>query len=247
MRSRKPSLFQQAQKEIRRLEKATRRAEKRGYVFDLPFRKTREGKEKTRYTSKEVEKLKSLHLRDLYKYSSYGVVSGEEYYKQERKWQAQQAAASRWEKVRERIRKKEQFERERLLDEIHSYKSVSRTIIDNAMQRTNWLWNDKYYQKFLDVVTKAMEVNVNQTAQAFQDMINDGVLIVIQKHYKPQDYLIDFATFSSYFDDIVPEDVEYSKNDDPYDDDDDELIDDETLSDMSDEEREFFIKAFGGF
>ena len=194
-----------------------------------------------------------MRTKDLYQYADVPLfnMSGEEYRKYERKQQAKKAAITRRENKVYNDYLKAEAEQRRVQAEIEyrreAYKSVSRTIIDNAMQRTNWLWNDKYYQKFLDVVTKAMDVNINQTAQAFQDMINDGVLIVIQKHYKPQDYLVDFATFSSYFDDIVPEDIEYSKNDDPYDDDDDELIDESALSDMTDEEREFFIKAFGGF
>lgn len=194
----KPSLFQQAQKEIKRIERAAKRAEKRGYSYDLPFRKTKSGKEKTRYTKKELEELKKTNLKDLRQY-----------------------------------RKKKS-----------SLASISGTIIDNAMERSKWRWNDKYYEKFLSVVNKARDINEAQTAQAFQDMINDGVLIGIQKDYKPEDFYVDFSTFTDYLDDIVPEELE-----EPEDDEIEEEIDEETddygFGSMSAEEQEEYLRLFG--
>lgn len=252
MASRKPSLFQQAQKEIRRLEKAARRVAKRGYTFELPFRKTKTGAEKIRYTRAEVERLSKLRTKDLYKYATYqteyGTFTGTEYRKIERRVAARlgitrrqnridaqryyEEAKARWEQ--------EEYERERE----EQYASVSGTIIDNAMQRKNWRWSDKYYEQFLSVVNKARAINIDQTAQAFQDMINSGVLIGIQKDYKPEDFWVDFSTFSEYFDDIMPESKELLSNqEDAFEED---YFDEEDFANMSDEEREFYISAFGG-
>jgi len=238
MRSRKPSLYEQALKQIKRLERATRRAEKRGYQFDLPFRRTRTGEEKTRYTQKEVERLKSLHLKDLYKYSKVGTPetgykSGEEYRKEEARWQAQQAARQRW--ANEWKRRREQEEREDRAFKRQFYRSISETVINNAMRRENWRYSDRYYEKFLEIVNRAKEINVDATAQAFQDMINAGVLQPIQQHYKPDNFFFDLAEFSEYFDGIISEDeVEELKNDDEYEEDNDgfEYIEDGLLDEI---------------
>ena len=210
----KSTLFQQAQKEIRRLKRATKRAEKRGYIFDLPFGRTKSGAEKTRYTQKEVEKLSQLHLKDLYKYSKYGsekagYVSGEEARKSEAKWQAQQASRARWEKYREKIRIREKIEHERFMRDLYedtSYKSISRTIIDNCMDRKNWRYTDKYYERFNELVKRRMsETSINEVAEVFQKMLNEGVLSQIQRHYKPEDFFIDIETFQEYFNEMIPE------------------------------------------
>ena len=216
MRSKKPTLFQQAIKEIKRLEKATRRAVKRGYTFDLPFRKTKTGTEKTRYTAKEVEYLKSLKLRDLYKYSKYGEVSGEQYYKDERKWQAREAAATRWKKERERIRERDEAEARRIQREIHkTVPSISQSMINMCMNRSDWLWSDEYYEKFAQAVyRKIQETSVDYVAQGFEEMIAAGDLLRIQKHYKPDDFLPDYATFMEYFPDLSPYINDMEENED---------------------------------
>ena len=210
----KSTLFQQAQKEIRRLKRATKRAEKRGYVFDLPFGKTKSGEAKTKYTRKEVEKLHQLHLRDLYKYSKYGsekagYVSGEEARKSEASWQAKQASYARWEKYREKQRRIERIEQERCLRDLYddmSYKSISRTIIDNCMERKNWRYTDKYYERFNELVKRRMsETSTNEVAEVFQKMLSEGVLSQIQRHYKPEDFFIDIETFQEYFNEMIPE------------------------------------------
>lgn len=128
--------------------------------------------------------------------------------------------------------------------------SISGTVIDNAMKRNIWRWSDKYYERFLEVVNKAREKNVNQTAQAFQDMINDGVLVGIQKDYKPEDFWVDFSTFTDYFEDIVPESAEDLAQDEDPDEDVDEASYEENViktrtGDMTDEEREFFEQTWG--
>ena len=95
MATRVSSIFEQAQKEIRRLERAAKRIEKRGYVFDLPFGKTKTGKAKTRYTRKDVEYLKSLKARNLYQYATAFGMSGEEYRAAERSRASKKGAETR--------------------------------------------------------------------------------------------------------------------------------------------------------
>lgn len=230
MATKTPSLRQLAEKQIRRLERATRRAVERGYVFDLPFRRTKTGTEKTRYTRKEVEELSRLHLKDLYKYSKYGnetfgYVSGEEYRKEEAKWQAKHAASARWEKEKERIRKQEELERKRLLSDISSkqqYVSISKTVIDNCMDRKNWRYTDKYYERFKELVErKIAELSYDAVANIFQRMLSEGVLTQIQRHYKPEDFFIDFAAFQEYFD----KEMEVDNTDDAIIEDNDEFED----------------------
>lgn len=118
--------------------------------------------------------------------------------------------------------------------------SISSTIIENAMRRSNWLWSDKYYEKFLSVVNKAKTININDTAQAFQDMINDGVLVGIQKDYKPEDFWVDFSTFSEYFEDIVPEEAKELEQGDE----DEEDRDTVALRNMTTNESEAFDELF---
>ena len=74
------NLLSEAKKEIKRIERMTKRAGKRGYTFELPKAftgQTRQGTEKTRYTRKEIERLKSVKTKDLYKYAKYQTPSGE--------------------------------------------------------------------------------------------------------------------------------------------------------------------------
>ncbi len=179
MAVKKPTLREQAEKEIKRIEKTAKRISKRGYEFDLPY-----DKEKRRYTRKEVEELKRTKAKDIYKYSTAHGMSGEEY----RRYERSQAAKKGYER---RINV-----------------SISGTMIDNAMRRENWRYSDKYYEKFLDAVNKARGINLRATAEAFEEMINSGVLQPIQRHYKPEDFFFDFAEFTSYLDDIVPEEIE---------------------------------------
>lgn len=198
----KPTIREQAEKEIRRLEKAARRkAKKEGYEFDLPFRKTEKGTTKKRYTAKELEQLKRTKPKDLYKYG----------------------------------RKNES-----------PSVSISATIIDNCMDRSKWRWSEKYYEKFADVVAKARAINENATAQAFQDMINDGTLIGIQKDYKPEDFWVDFSTFTDYFDDIVPDTSEELEEPEIEEDEDEADLEDDRIERMTAEEREEAARLFGG-
>lgn len=68
--------YKDAMKEIKRLERAAKRVEKRGFTFNLPFRYSG-SKLKSRFTHKDVEYLKSLKTKDLYKYAEYVTETGE--------------------------------------------------------------------------------------------------------------------------------------------------------------------------
>lgn len=250
MASRKPSLFQQAQKEIRRLEKAARRVAKRGYTFDLPFRKTKSGTEKTRYTRAEVERLSKLRTKDLYQYATYqteyGTYTGAEYRKIERKIAARLGITRRQNRIdAQRYYEEAKARRERE----QQYPSISGTIIDNCMERKKWRWSDKYYQQFLSVVEKARAINIAQTAEAFQDMIRSGVLIGIQKDYRPEDFWVDLSSFAEYFDDIMPDNELPAPTSDDIEDIDEEAIYERARSiqfgGMNDEQAEFFNRRWG--
>lgn len=201
MATRRPTIYERVQTALRKIGRAAQRIAKRGYIFDLPFGKTKQGKEKKRYTQKEAEYLEGIKSKDLYPYSTVNGMSGVEYRKYERSQAAKRGYETRlWKKKHSEFDARRYFVEERQQRE--ELVSISRTVIDNAMQRSNWRWNDEYYEKFLAAVEKAKAISLHQTAQAFQDMINDNVLIPIQKDYRPEDFWVDYATFTDYFADI---------------------------------------------
>lgn len=210
MATKTPSLKQLAEKQIRRLERATRRAVERGYVFDLPFGRTRTGTAKTRYTRKEVEELSRLHLKDLYKYSKYGnetfeYVSGEEYRKKEKKLQAQQAASARWEKERERKREEadnlyRDIERRRKV-----FKSISPSIVDNFIDPSNWRFKGAFYTSFKEALDEAIEMTSKDfIAEIIQEMTTDGLAYQVHQGYKPEHFDNLFPKFLSFIETRLP-------------------------------------------
>lgn len=195
MRSKKPTLFQQAIKEIKRLEKATRRAAKRGYTFDLPFRKTKTGKEKTRFTQKEVEYLKSLKLRDLYEYSTYEGRSGVERRAEERREASLKAARTRQEKRKERENKYKQNPENYGTPRPTSYPSISYTIINAFLSRSEFkklnlgvdpVEEESAYQYVVDFCNKVIddpEVGANGLADALENARVSGLYQEIHLSY----------------------------------------------------------------
>lgn len=193
MAARKPTLFQQAQKEIRRLEKAARRIEKRGYEFNLPFRYTKEGGLKTRYSRKEVESLKSLKAKDLYKYATAYGMSGESYRELERSRAAKKGAETRKEfrkpfdfsdierNRQEILESKRAREKEELV-------SISGSIIRNFLDRKEFLKEPKFtdvgYQIVVDFIDNMIDrFGVNAVAQAIQLGILDGSVREVHASY----------------------------------------------------------------
>lgn len=69
------TLYQEAQKELKRIQRRISAIEKRGYSFtNLPFKYrgvTRYGEKKTKWSRKEVESLRSTKAKDLYKFATY--------------------------------------------------------------------------------------------------------------------------------------------------------------------------------
>lgn len=187
MRRKTSSLYSEAIKQIKRLEKAARRAEKRGYKFDLPFRKTKSGQEKTRYTKKEVEWLKSLKTKDLYQYSTYDGKSGVERRAEERREASKKAA-----ETRAGLNKPFEFDARKSYQE---YQSVTRTIIDNFLEREKFIklntGVDKYecdsaYQYVVDFTNKVIsdpEVGASGLAWALEEANNDGLVMEIHLSY----------------------------------------------------------------
>lgn len=81
-------------KELRRLQRAVKRIEERGYTFGkLPF------KELTRPLPASIERLQAIKTKDLYKYAKYeteaGTISGTERRKQERQESARKTRETR--------------------------------------------------------------------------------------------------------------------------------------------------------
>lgn len=228
MRSKKPTLTQLAEKQIRRLERATKRAIERGYVFDLPFRRTKTGKEKTRYTAREVEKLKLLHLKDLYKYSTRGGVAGEKARAEERRWQAKIASQTRWRKEAEKRRIQDEIESKRIWKDIWSetktsYVSITPKVIDDFLDRKNWVgyWSDYNYNNIANFIQRAREeLGDNEVAQTLQELKNDGAIQELQKYHKKDELWIAIETFKDAFrqksENLGFLKIDYDKQDEDY-------------------------------
>ena len=192
------SLQKEARKEISRLKKAARRVEKRGYKFNLPFDTEKE------YTKEEVESLKSKKTKDLYQYSTHDGMSGERYRELERKRAAQKGVQT---KIEKGIYKK-------------YYKSISKTIIDNFLNRPNWIFlKDKTYDKLESYIRgKIDEIGENAVAEAIQRASADGFVKEFQVAYDYK-FLIKLAEFDTYFDGIEEElGEEYEEPDEEWED-----------------------------
>lgn len=181
MAAKKPTLFQQAKKEIKRIEKAAKRISGRGYEFDnIPYLK-----EKKRYTRKDVEKLQKVKSKDLYQYATAYGMSGERYRELERSRAAQKAAQTMKEREIE-LNKPFSF------DARESYKefvSISRSIIDMFLDKSNFRNYDNGlseggYQLVVDFVEEAIndpEIGINVLAQCLQD--NKDIMVEVQASY----------------------------------------------------------------
>ena len=89
-------------KELRRLQRAVERIEKRGYTFGkLPFKELKQPKPAS------IERLQAIKTKDLYKYAKYeteaGTISGTERRKQERQESARKARETRLRKESNRL------------------------------------------------------------------------------------------------------------------------------------------------
>lgn len=178
--AKKRSITEQAFSEIKRIERLAKRAEKRGYTFNLPYRFTKTGKEKTRFTKAELEQLKQVRTKDLYKYGSAFGVSAEEYRKRERSESARKAARTR----RER---KERRETKRWQQDYSSYESISTVIISNFLNPYNWM-HAATQPKIIEIATEYINKRIEmfgewKVAMSLEGAAKDGVLSEIQRSY----------------------------------------------------------------
>lgn len=201
------SIYQQALKEIRRIEKAARRIAKRGYEFDLPFRKTKAGTEKTRYTRKELEYLQSIKGKDLYKYATYEGRSGEERRQEERREASRKAAETR----RQKERAREQLERKEI------YASINQTIIDNFLNRQNWhMLREITYEKLVTFIrSKVAQLGSADVANAIQEATSDGFVAQFQRSYDYQ-FTVNIMLFEQYFSDNTLSEIAEEQNNEEY-------------------------------
>lgn len=190
MAARKPTLFQQAQKEIRRIKKAASRISKRGYEFDIPFLKP-----KKRYTRKDVEKLQSIKSKDLYKYASAYGMTGERYREIERSRAAQKAV-----ETKRGLNKPFEFDARKAKKEFEEFKSVSKTIIDNFLQRRNFVkLSDAYYEKVVNFIqSEISRTSEGNVANAIQKAALTGAVREIHLAYD-WNFYIKMADFIPYF------------------------------------------------
>lgn len=197
MAAKKPTLFQQAQKEIKRIEKAAKRISQRGYEFkNVPY-----FREKKRYTRKDVEKLKQVKSKDLYKYSTAFGMSGERYREVERSRAAQKAAETRkglnrpfefgTDYEREEMLKYQRSEQAR--KEREELVSISRTVIDNFLERDNFLrppkFTDDGYEKVVEYINR--EINTIGLAAVAQGLENAANLGIVREVHMSYDWTVD--------------------------------------------------------
>lgn len=127
-----------ALKEISRIKRMVKRIEQRGFEVNLPAKYSglkKTGEQKTRYSRKDIEQLKSFKAKNVYKYSTYklptgktvkGIV-GREY---ERSMAAKKAAITR-QQMSEGLKP---YKTEHLnMDRKEKAKMISRSIINNAI------------------------------------------------------------------------------------------------------------------
>ncbi len=190
MAARRPTLFQQAQKEIKRIKKAAERISKRGYEFNIPFLKP-----KKRYTRKDVEKLRGIKSKDLYKYATAYGMRGERYREIERSRAAQKGV-----ETRKGLSKPFEFDARKSKKEFEEFKSVSKTIIDNFLQRRNFVkLSDAYYDKVVNFINREIDrTSEGNVANAIQKAALTGAVREIHLAYD-WNFYIKMADFMPYF------------------------------------------------
>lgn len=168
------SIYSEAQKQLRRIQKIARRIEKRGYTFDLPYGKTKGGGEKKRFTAKELEQLRNVRAKDLYKYAEAFGYSGEEYHKKELQARAKKAAKARKEKA-DAIWQRELNER---LYGQGIYDTIISNFIDSGWIHLTEIGKSKvkeYLERKISIYGKQI------VASALEEATHDGTAIVLKQ------------------------------------------------------------------
>lgn len=190
MAARRPTLFQQAQKEIKRIKKAAERISKRGYEFNIPFLKP-----KKRYRRKDVEKLTGIKSKDLYKYATAYGMSGERYREIERSRAAQKGV-----ETRRGLSKPFEFDARQFKKRYEGFKSVSKTIIDNFLQRRNFVkLSDAYYEKVVNFIqSEISRTSEGNVANAIQKAALTGAVREVHLSYD-WNFYVKMADFMPFF------------------------------------------------
>lgn len=161
--------YNSAMREIRRLERAARRVEKRGYSFTLPFRFTEGGQMRTEYTESDIEYLSGLRTKDLYQYAEYVTPEGETLTGEEgRAYERSRAARKGYETRRER---QSEF--------------ISREYIDNFLDFSQYVHYTKEYEQLVrDYINAKIAIyGENATAFVLQFATAEGLLQEVQQSY----------------------------------------------------------------
>lgn len=210
----KSKLYKEAQKELKRIQRSISSIEKRGYSFiKLPpkfFGATRYGEEKTKWSRKEVESLRAIKAKDLYKYAVYStetgeVISGEEGRHLERSIAAKKAAETR--KLWYSSERTTMYELKKDIRLERSRSMISDLIISNFLDITKFNPSklaDEVYPKTRDFINSMIaERGKNYVANAIQLAAADGMTEVVQQSYN---WNIDFhlSEFASrYFNEDI--------------------------------------------
>ena len=195
-------VYEQAQKELKRIEKIARRIEKRGYVFDLPFGKTKGGLEKKRYTEKELEQLKKIHAKDLYKYAKAFGYSGEEYRKIER-----QKAYEKGRKNRE-LRQKLTPDQSSRIFGVGIYKTIIDNFIESGWAHLTEIGKAKVKQ-YLD--SKIAIYGESIVASVLEEATKEGIAVMLKQQaydFNVQISLYGEAGLEQYFANVYDTEAE---------------------------------------
>lgn len=181
------TLYQQAQKELRRIQKSISSIEKRGYSFSkLPPKfhsATRYGEKKTRWSRKEVEKLKETKAKDLYKYAEYRtetgrLLKGEVARERERSRAAKKAAQTR--KAISAFTKADRV----INFEPAPWSIVSDMVIENFLDRNTFIqFTDQAYEKVVKWINNKIEdFGKDKVVRALQAAKNEGMISELKRY-----------------------------------------------------------------
>lgn len=181
------TLYKQAQKELRRIQRSISSIEKRGYSFTklpLKFRgATRYGEKKTRWSKKEVESLKATKAKDLYKYAEYRTKSGRMVRGEVGREIEREKAATKAAQTRKAIRNYIRQDTESAF-EIMPWSTVSRMTIDDFLDRKTFInFTDRAYEKVVDwIKNKIEEFGEDKVSRALQLAKNEGMMTELKRY-----------------------------------------------------------------
>lgn len=191
MSKKKQTLKSRAEKALKGIERKAKRLEKRGYsIRRTPemLGQTRKGAPKTRYTTKEVERLEKMKTGDLYKNAKYVMPSGEVVSGEEgRRYERRQAGLKGAQTRRERE------------DEIARF-NIAMDIISNFLDPVKFP-NPDVYDETADFINRLLsdpDIGPYKVADALQEARKTGLYWKIQKCYELEKLYPRLDTLESY-------------------------------------------------